>query len=80
MFTKSEFYNIALDKARVAFGVKSDNKLAEIIGCHRTALYQSRSRGTFPAKALMDACVDHNVSLDFILGINSKKISNGAGE
>lgn len=74
MFNKSEFYNIALDKARVSFGVKSDSQLAKIIGCNRTALYQARSRGTFPAKAIMDACVDNNVSVDFILGIKPEKI------
>jgi hypothetical protein len=80
MLNKSEFYLSALEKAKVSFGAKTDMEMAKIIKMTRSSLSHSKSRGSFPARLIMDACVERNVSLDWILGIKPKKKSNGAAE
>lgn len=75
---KSDYYIAAFNKAKIAFNVDSDMALSNVLGIHRSSLSKLKSRGSFPYKHILDTCVAKNISVDFILGINPEKKSNGA--
>jgi hypothetical protein len=80
MLNKSELYAAALEKAKVAFSVDTDTALAEVLGIHRSTLCQSKARGSFPYRGIIDACIEKDISIDWIMGIKQQKISNGAAQ
>lgn len=69
---KSEFYTMALTKAKVAFNANSDLALAKIIKVDQSAISKAKKNGTAPVRHLVEACIDNNVSIDFIFGIKPK--------
>jgi hypothetical protein len=68
----SEIYLAALAKAKVAFNADSDMALAKIIGVDRSAISKAKANGTAPVRNLIEACIEHQVSIDHIFGITPK--------
>lgn len=75
---KSELYASALAKAKVAFNAMNDAALARVLQIDPSVICKSNKNNTIPARPLIEACVDKNVSLDFIFGIKPEKKTNGA--
>lgn len=69
---KSEIYAAALAKAKVAFNANSDRELASKINLDPSAISVAKKNGTAPVRHIIEACVENNVSIDYIFGITPK--------
>lgn len=64
-----------LDRLQSVLGLKTDAAVAEALRMERTALEKHKSRGSLPFPQLVHFCLEHSLSIDWLLTGKGEKTS-----
>lgn len=65
-FTRNELFLI-IERLKKVFSVETEGKVADLLGIGKSALSQSKSRGTLPIEKIVSACSQNRINVNWLL-------------